>query len=204
MSRLTAILTSFFVFQVFGSVRFPSREWTDFGKFDVKEARTMQNFSVPSSVSGFFKFVRVEMLEHYGKEHYCPITVFRVFGTSMVEEYVDSVDDDEADAADNQRQLDGSGGFATAAELSSSSDGSGGDTDADMEQDKWGQTLVETNVNPITMAKDLVVNFVKKAASSGYNFLHGAKMNSTPAPCRNTTAVITVCAAFQIFWIIQS
>ena len=27
------------------------------------------------------------MVSHYGKEHYCPVSVFRVIGASLVEEY---------------------------------------------------------------------------------------------------------------------
>ncbi|OQV18709.1 hypothetical protein BV898_07149 [Hypsibius exemplaris] len=123
--------------------------------------------------------------EHYGKEHYCPITVFRVYSATMVEEYVDSVDDDEADAAESaflgrRRPVIIQRWWCW--------------EDAYMEKDKWGsQGLTDSAaVNPITTAKDLVVSFMKKAASSGYNLINGAtRQNSTPAPCRTTTAVIT-------------
>jgi NAD(P)H-dependent flavin oxidoreductase YrpB (nitropropane dioxygenase family) len=98
----------------------------------------------------------------------------------MVEEYVDSVDDDDSD----DEEASGSRSDGQVATLNE---------DGDMERDKWGQGLIESNVNPITMAKDMVVSFVRKAASSGYNLINGAAgHNSTPAPCRNTTAVISV------------
>ncbi|XP_061406677.1 SUN domain-containing ossification factor-like isoform X2 [Lethenteron reissneri] len=35
----------------------------------------------------FAKFLKVELLSHFGKEHFCPLSLIRVFGTSMVEEY---------------------------------------------------------------------------------------------------------------------
>ena len=31
--------------------------------------------------------LQVEMVSHYGNEHYCPISVFRVIGASLVEEF---------------------------------------------------------------------------------------------------------------------
>ncbi|XP_055332170.1 SUN domain-containing ossification factor-like [Paramacrobiotus metropolitanus] len=154
--------------QVSASVRFPTRDWIDLGRYDMKESRTIQNFSVAVK-SGFVKYVRVEMLEHYGKEHYCPISLFRLFGTSMVEEYENSVDDDDDDGSGHE---------------------TGVDEDAYMEQDKWGQDTLSTGGfgNGIT---DLVVNFVKKVSSSGYSLLKGNAKNSTPAPCRNATAIIS-------------
>ena len=33
--------------------------------------------------------LQVEMLSHFGSQHYCPLSLFRVFGVSMVEEYED-------------------------------------------------------------------------------------------------------------------
>ncbi|OCT85220.1 hypothetical protein XELAEV_18023384mg [Xenopus laevis] len=35
---------------------------------------------------------RVELISHFGSEHFCPLSLIRVFGTSMVEEYEEIVD----------------------------------------------------------------------------------------------------------------
>ena len=35
----------------------------------------------------YIKFLKVELLSHYGSEHFCPLSLLRAFGTSMVEEY---------------------------------------------------------------------------------------------------------------------
>ena len=32
----------------------------------------------------------MELLTHYGREHYCPLTILRVYGTTVVEDYEDS------------------------------------------------------------------------------------------------------------------
>ena len=47
-----------------------------------------------TAVFHFFRFslhclssLQVEQISHYGSEHYCPISVLRIFGASMMEEY---------------------------------------------------------------------------------------------------------------------
>ena len=34
--------------------------------------------------------LQVEMLSHFGREHYCPISLLRVMGASMIEVYEES------------------------------------------------------------------------------------------------------------------
>jgi hypothetical protein len=33
------------------------------------------------------RYLRIEFLAHYGNEFYCPVTLLRVHGTTMMEEY---------------------------------------------------------------------------------------------------------------------
>ena len=33
---------------------------------------------------------QVEMISHFGSEHYCPLSLLRVLGTSFIQEYEDS------------------------------------------------------------------------------------------------------------------
>lgn len=70
---------------VYSSDTYPTRDWTLIGQFTAADSRTLQSFDLDQK--GFGKFIRIEMHSHYGKEHYCPISVVRVFGTSMVDEY---------------------------------------------------------------------------------------------------------------------
>lgn len=139
----------------------------------MKDSRKLQNYSLPSK-TGFVKYIRAEMLEHYGKEHYCPISLFRVFGTSMVEEYVESVDDDDDD------------NDASAAQEPVV------DEDAYMERDKWGQAGTVAGNGFGHGLTDMVVSFVKKVSSSGFELLKGTAKNSTPAPCGNATVDVAV------------
>uniref|UniRef100_A0A2K6EW47 SUN domain containing ossification factor n=1 Tax=Propithecus coquereli TaxID=379532 RepID=A0A2K6EW47_PROCO len=40
----------------------------------------------------FIKYIKVELVSHFGSEHFCPLSLIRVFGTSMVEEYEEIAD----------------------------------------------------------------------------------------------------------------
>lgn len=70
-------------FSVYFSDRFPTREWASVGQFTAKDVREVQSFDLFPHMFG--KFIKVEMLSHYGSEHYCPISLFKVYGTSEFE-----------------------------------------------------------------------------------------------------------------------
>lgn len=70
-------------FSVFVSDRFPTREWAGVGQFIAKDERDIQTFNLHPHLFG--KFMKVELHSHYGSEHYCPISLFRVYGTSEFE-----------------------------------------------------------------------------------------------------------------------
>ncbi|GIY08691.1 SUN domain-containing ossification factor [Caerostris extrusa] len=72
-------------FAVYSSDNFPTRDWVLLGVFNAAEQRVLQSFELKQE--GFGKFIKIELLSHYGKEHYCPLSVVRIFGTSMVDEY---------------------------------------------------------------------------------------------------------------------
>lgn len=70
-------------FTVSVSDRFPSREWSSVGQFQAKDERDVQSFNLHPHLFG--KFIKVEMISHWGSEHFCPISLFRVYGTSEFE-----------------------------------------------------------------------------------------------------------------------
>ena len=56
--------------------RFPTKEWLMGGTFEMTADKVPQPFSLIIN-SPYIKFVRMEMLDHYGNEHFCPVTLFR-------------------------------------------------------------------------------------------------------------------------------
>lgn len=70
-------------FSVFVSHRFPTREWSNVGKFTAQDSRDVQTFNLHPHFFG--KFVKVEMHSHYGREQFCPISWVGIYGTSEYE-----------------------------------------------------------------------------------------------------------------------
>ncbi|XP_058979876.1 uncharacterized protein LOC101893309 isoform X2 [Musca domestica] len=72
-------------FTVAVSKRFPTREWSNVGRFVAEDKRAVQSFDLHPHLFG--KFVRVDIHSHYSKEHFCTLSLFRVFGTSEFEAF---------------------------------------------------------------------------------------------------------------------
>ncbi|XP_028395039.1 SUN domain-containing ossification factor-like isoform X2 [Dendronephthya gigantea] len=71
-------------FQVSFSTRYPTREWSQLQTFEAKPEKSIQTFTIDPI---FAKYIKIEQLTHHGSEHYCPWSLLRVYGNSMVEEY---------------------------------------------------------------------------------------------------------------------
>ncbi|XP_033163281.1 uncharacterized protein LOC117143016 isoform X1 [Drosophila mauritiana] len=102
-------------FTVAVSKRFPTRDWSNVGRFAAEDKRTIQTFELHPHLFG--KFVRVDITSHYSNEHFCPLSLFRVFGTSEYEAFEteirpsDDLDDFYDDyGAQEQKAAVGSGG----------------------------------------------------------------------------------------------
>ncbi|XP_051868140.1 SUN domain-containing ossification factor isoform X2 [Pristis pectinata] len=67
------------------SDRYPTNKWVKLGTFHALDERTVQSFPLDEQM--YAKYVKVELVSHFGSEHFCPLSLIRVFGTSMVEEY---------------------------------------------------------------------------------------------------------------------
>ncbi|GAA6080466.1 SUN domain-containing ossification factor isoform X1, partial [Tachysurus ichikawai] len=79
------------------SDRYPTNKWIKLGTFHARDERTVQSFPLDEQlyakyVKMFTKYIKVELLSHFGSEHFCPLSLIRVFGTSMVEEYDEIAD----------------------------------------------------------------------------------------------------------------
>ncbi|KYB27463.1 SUN domain-containing ossification factor isoform X1 [Tribolium castaneum] len=92
-------------FAVFVSDRFPTREWSNVGHFTAKDERDVQSFDLHPHLFG--KYIKVEVKSHYGSEHYCPISLFRVYGTSEFE-VLQKEDQAHEDRGDDDDDDDGS------------------------------------------------------------------------------------------------
>ncbi|KAH0559730.1 hypothetical protein GP486_003754 [Trichoglossum hirsutum] len=75
-------------FRVSVSDRYPATpdRWKDLGVFEARNSREVQAFVVQNPLI-WARYLRVEFLTHYGNEFYCPVTLLRVHGTTMMEEF---------------------------------------------------------------------------------------------------------------------
>lgn len=124
-------------FSVAVSGRFPTRDWMNVGKFIAKDERYIQSFDLHPHIFG--KYVRVDVHSHYNSEHFCPISLFRVYGTSEFEAF---------ETENRQHPID--------------------DDDDDEEGDQESDTAHKGKTNIFKSASDAVmsiVDTVKKAAS---------------------------------------
>ena len=79
-----------------GSV-FPAREkdWIEFGTFKYEDERSMQTFKNDVGVVG--KYAKVEILSHHGSEHYCPVSLFKVFGIPEIDLITEEEDPEDVE-----------------------------------------------------------------------------------------------------------
>ncbi|EME82428.1 uncharacterized protein MYCFIDRAFT_215681 [Pseudocercospora fijiensis CIRAD86] len=70
------------------SDRYPVKEekWRVLGTFEARNTRELQAFLVENPLI-WAKYLRIELLTHYGTEYYCPVSLLRVHGTTMMEDY---------------------------------------------------------------------------------------------------------------------
>lgn len=65
------------------SDRYPTRDWTKLGPFTLPDLRAIHSITFPATnASTFGKFLKVNILSHYGEEHFCPLSLVRVNGIS--------------------------------------------------------------------------------------------------------------------------
>ncbi|KAI4844381.1 hypothetical protein E4T44_06219, partial [Aureobasidium sp. EXF-8845] len=77
----------FRTFRVSVSDRYPVKadRWRELGVFEGRSTRSVQAFLVDQPLI-WARYLRIEFLTHYGNEYYCPISLLRVHGTTMMED----------------------------------------------------------------------------------------------------------------------
>nr|CAB3266690.1 SUN domain-containing ossification factor-like [Phallusia mammillata] len=101
------------LFDVYISERYPAREWHLLGTFEARNERSVQTFAPNQNDIMFAKYIKFEMKSHFGNEHFCPLTLVRVLGVSMVEEY------EETEEKENKKPVASDTDPLTAGELKS-------------------------------------------------------------------------------------
>ena len=101
----------FRTFRVSVSDRYPVKmdRWKELGTFEARNSREIQAFLVDNPLI-WARYLRIEFLTHYGAEYYCPVSLLRVHGTTMMEEFNHEVkglrgeDDAEHEAGEHENE----------------------------------------------------------------------------------------------------
>ena len=104
----------FRTFRVSVSDKYPVKmdRWKELGVFEARNSRAIQAFLIENPLI-WARYLRIEFLTHFGAEYYCPVSLLRVHGTTMMEEFNHEVkgsrseDDpeDEAEGASNEASI---------------------------------------------------------------------------------------------------
>ena len=70
------------------------KDWALFGHFFAEDSRDVQVFHAKDTVFG--KYAKVEVLSSHGSEHFCIVSLFRIFGIPEIELIGGDDDDDDA------------------------------------------------------------------------------------------------------------
>lgn len=90
-------------FQVSVSDRYPVKQngWKNLGTFEARNSREVQAFLIENPLI-WARYLKVEFLTQYGNEFYCPVSLLRVHGTTMMEEFKHQ---EEASGGNNEEDI---------------------------------------------------------------------------------------------------
>ena len=76
-------------FEIFGSQKYPCKrprcEWHRIGKFEGENHRHVQSFCLENPV--WVRYIRLQFLSHFGGEHFCTLSLVRVHGSNLMEDF---------------------------------------------------------------------------------------------------------------------
>lgn len=73
--------------------------WRELGQFEAQNIRDVQSFDIKNPLI-WARYLKIEIHSHYGNEFYCPVSIVRVHGTTMMEEVKNTDKASEKMAAD--------------------------------------------------------------------------------------------------------
>jgi hypothetical protein len=107
--------STFRQFRISASDRYPVKldRWVDLGNFEARNSRDIQAFLVEDPRI-WARYLRVEFLSHYGNEFYCPVSLLRVHGRTMIQDVLsmeeltrgeDEIEDDPEDLSERNGEV---------------------------------------------------------------------------------------------------
>ncbi|KAI4388864.1 hypothetical protein MLD38_001155 [Melastoma candidum] len=76
-------------FELLGSLVYPADLWVTLGSFTASNAKQVQRLSLPEPK--WVRYLKVELLSHYGTEFYCTLSICEVYGVDAVEKMLEDL-----------------------------------------------------------------------------------------------------------------
>lgn len=76
-------------FELYGSLVYPTETWNKLGSFVAANSKHAQCFELPEPK--WVRYLRVNLLSHYGSEFYCTVSFIEVYGVDAVEQMLEDL-----------------------------------------------------------------------------------------------------------------
>lgn len=76
-------------FELLGSLVYPTDQWVKLGNFNATNVKLAQRFVLPEPK--WVRYLKLNLLSHYGSEFYCTLSVVEVFGVDAVERMLEDL-----------------------------------------------------------------------------------------------------------------
>lgn len=81
--------SNFKEFELSGSLRYPTEVWSPLGHFVASNVKHTQTFKLPEPK--WVRYLKLNLMSHYGSEFYCTLSVVEVFGVDAIERMLEDL-----------------------------------------------------------------------------------------------------------------
>lgn len=92
--------SNFKEFELSGSLRYPTEAWSPLGKFVAANSKHAQTFKLPEPE--WVRYLKLDLLSHYGSEFYCTLSVLEVYGINAIERMLEDLIVESAESVTNK------------------------------------------------------------------------------------------------------
>ncbi|KAF3324465.1 SUN domain-containing protein 2 [Carex littledalei] len=89
MANLEHYSSNFKEFKLQGSLTYPTENWELMGVFSAENVKHTQRFKLP--VPKWTRYMRLNIISHYGSEFYCTLSYFKVYGVDAIERMLEDL-----------------------------------------------------------------------------------------------------------------
>lgn len=110
-------------FELYGSLVFPTETWDSLGSYVAANSKHVQCFKLPEPK--WVRYLKVNLLSHYGSDFYCTLSVVEVFGVDAIEQMLEDLIVPSGESSANALSNPNSTALPTKPETSSNSSAKG-------------------------------------------------------------------------------